>query len=68
MRAIKNMHKEDIKAAVRKRGLSLEELSLQSGLSKSAIPVGLTKPVPRANRAVANFLGVELQDLWPSLY
>lgn len=61
----KNKHPEDVKAAVRKTGITLEALSLKNGLSKSTCRSALLKPIPTANNAIAEHLGVRLFDLWP---
>jgi len=61
-------HAEDIKAAVRKKGPSLKELALRSGLSESACRASLVRPVPAADRVISDFLGVPLHQLWPARY
>lgn len=63
-----NLHPEDVKAAVRKRGKTLQQLSLDAGLSKAACRVSLLRPVPRANQAIAQFLEKRLHELWPEWY
>lgn len=64
----RNMHREDIKAAIRKTGKTLNELSLEAGLSGGTVGVSLLKPIPSANAAVANFLGKSLHEIWPQWY
>lgn len=61
-------HPEDIKAAVRKTGVTLSGLSLASGLSDSACRAALRRPIPAANAAIAKRLGMQLGDLWPRWY
>lgn len=61
-------HKEDIKAAVRKRGTTLAALSLKVGLEERTVARSLSRPIPSANRAVADFLGRPLHILWPLWY
>lgn len=61
-------HKEDIKAAVRKKGSTLQALSIQHGLQEKTVAGSLRVPMPRANRAIADFLGISLHQLWPAWY
>jgi len=65
---IADRHPEDIKAMIRKRGLSMEALSLRLGYSRVVVGVALRRPWPAVQAGIASFLGVEPQDLWPSRY
>lgn len=67
-RVRRNLCKEDIKAMVWKRGVTLRELSLRAGLNIHAASEALRKPFPAANIAIAEFLGKSLSDLWPNWY
>ena len=67
-RSPKGWHKEDIKAAIRKRGTTLTQLAIDSGLYRSAIRVALIVPTYRAEQAVARFLGVAAEEIWPDRY
>lgn len=62
------IHPEDIKAAVRKTGVTLTALSLAHGLSECTCRASLTRPLPAGNRAIADHLGRNLSDLWPQWY
>lgn len=64
----KNQHPEDVKAAVRKTGISLAELARQNGLAAVSGRRCLYEPVPRANRAVAERLGRPVHELWPEWF
>lgn len=64
----KNMHPEDIKAAVRKTGVTLTELALLNGLSESLARAALRRPQPSGNRVIAEYLGRPLSDLWPEWF
>jgi Ner family transcriptional regulator len=66
--APQDWHPEDIKAAIRKRGTTLEALSLAHGYSRSAVRMALLRPSPAVQAIVARFLGVAPQELWPSRY
>lgn len=65
---IADLHPEDIKAMIRKRGCSLEALSARLGYSRSAVDVALRHPWPAVQSGIASFLGMEPSDLWPSRY
>ena len=64
----KRWHREDIKAAVRKKGSTLRAVSLNAGLCRDAATVALVKPFPSGQRAIADFLGLPLNTLWPKWY
>ena len=61
-------HKEDIKAAIRRRGTTLKRLALDAGLWESATRVALCVPCFRAEQAIAAFIGIPAQELWPDRY
>ena len=58
-------HREDIKAAVRKRGTTFFALSLANGLNHNACATALQRHHAKGEEAIAAFLGVSPQDLWP---
>ncbi|PCJ01954.1 MAG: DNA-binding protein [Alphaproteobacteria bacterium] len=62
------MHPEDIKAAIRKRGTTMKELSLGWGFSESAISKSLTDPMPYVEPKTAKFIGKKLYQIWPDRY
>lgn len=61
-------HKEDIKAAIRKRGVTLEDLALANGYARSTVRATLIQPSPNVQALIAEFLGVTPQEIWPSRY
>lgn len=61
-------HPEDIKAAIRKKGVNVSDLGKDHGLSGSAMRLALWQPVPRADKVIADFLEVPLHALWPDRY
>lgn len=61
-------HPEDIKCALRKRGLSLADVSRAIGLRGDSARVALRQPWPRVERAIADALGVTPEELWPGRY
>lgn len=68
MSAVTPWHPEDIKAAVRKRGVTLDELSVRAGLPKGACRAALRLGHRAGEAAIAAFLGVRGADLWPNRY
>jgi Ner family transcriptional regulator len=61
------MHREDIKAALRKKHGTLAALAKSWGLAQCAITDTLRDPVAstRVERMIANALGMKVQDIWP---
>lgn len=64
----KRWHPEDIKAEVRKRGGTLASVARNAGLSDVSGRVAFHLPVPTANRAIAEFIGVPVNELWPQWF
>jgi len=62
------MHPEDIKAEVRKSGVTLTALALAAGLSESACRNALRKKSGRADEAIAAQIKKPLDAIWPSRY
>lgn len=65
---IRGPHPEEIKAAVRKRGSSLAELSRQHGYAADSARKALTRPWPAVERLIADYLGTDPWLLWPERY
>lgn len=61
-------HPEDIKAAIRKRGMTLHALSRQAGCEASAARKALLRPSPRLQAVIGRLLGVHPMVIWPSRY
>ena len=63
------MHKEDIKAAIRKKHGSLTALAKQHGYqSHHAISMTLNGPCPKLEAIIADSLGMEPKAIWPLRY
>ena len=64
-----DMHPEDIKAAIRKQGVTISELAEANGMSKqnvaSAISARVSGP---AEEVIARFLDKNPAEIWPSRY
>ena len=63
-----NAHPEDVKAAVRKTGVSLAELARRCGLAPSTGRRAIYEACPAMNRAIAAHLGVPVHALWPEWF
>lgn len=62
------MHKEEIKAAIRKRGVSVAALSQERGCASNAVSVALKKPWPAVQDRPAYFLKLPPRCIWPERY
>lgn len=61
-------HSADIIAALKKRGITLAELSRQSGLSSSTLSNALVRPWTKGETIIANALEMKPIEIWPSRY
>ncbi|MCL2895920.1 helix-turn-helix domain-containing protein [Brenneria tiliae] len=57
-------HPADIIAALKKRGTSMAAVSRNAGLASST----LANALPKGERLIAEALGVEPEQIWPSRY
>lgn len=65
---MQDWHPEDIKARLRKRGITGAAIELRYGLPRGTLAVALVKPHRRAERAIARTLRVAPEVIWPSRY
>ncbi|MGR6980844.1 helix-turn-helix domain-containing protein [Testudinibacter sp. P27/CKL/0425] len=63
-----DMSNLEIRGELMKKGLSLSQLGIDSGLAKTTLRNALDKRYPRGERIIANALGLEPADIWPSRY
>ena len=63
-----SMHREDIKAAIRKSGTTLVALALNNGLKESTVRKALQRPSLLAEGIIARQLDKRPQDIWPDRY
>ena len=61
-------HSADIIAALKKKGTSLAKVSRQAGLTSSTLANALVRRWPKGERLIAEALGMEPKDIWPSRY
>ncbi|BBI66851.1 hypothetical protein PKHYL_10420 [Psychrobacter sp. KH172YL61] len=59
-------HTEDIKSVIRKRGVTLAELCTQMGVPKSSASKALAEPFTQGELAIAQYLDVPVQLLFPT--
>lgn len=60
--------KHSIKAEINRRGYTLKSLSEELSLAPTDVAVALCRRFPKADRKIAQWLGVTLHELWPNRY
>ena len=63
-----DMHRADIRAELIKKGISLAQLGIQHGLAKTTLRNAFDKRYPTGEKIIADALGKEPKDIWPSRY
>lgn len=58
-------HKEDIKAAIRKKGETMVSLATKNDIPTANVRNALIRPVLSGEIVIAEFLGVSPHSLWP---
>jgi len=66
--ALSDWHPADIIAAIWKRRTSLIRLSRQNGYADGSLSVAMSRPWPKAEKIIADCIGVPPQEIWPSRY
>lgn len=61
-------HREDVKAAIRKKGQTLTSLSKLNGFSPAYLRNALRRPLYDGEQIIAKFLGIDPHELWPERY
>ena len=61
-------HPQDIMAAVRKRGSSMQGLARDHGFAPNTFNAALTARYPNAHAIIAAYIGVSRGELWPEWY
>jgi Ner family transcriptional regulator len=64
----RDWHPEDVKAALRKRGIVLTHLAVEHDLHPNTVSTVLRRPAARVQAIIAGCLGVDPQTIWPSRY
>lgn len=65
---VTDWHPEDIKASVRKKGMTLADVARDAGLKSASLRLALTLPRAEAEQAIAAVLDVHPKTIWPSRY
>ena len=58
-------HKEDIKAAIRKKGETMVSLAKKNDMPTANVRNALARPFPSGEKVISDFLEVPLHTLWP---
>lgn len=62
-------HPEDVKAAIRKKGVTLSDLAARAGVSKQSVSAAIDRRASeRIDLLIADFLGLKPHQIWPSRY
>lgn len=61
-------HPQEIVAAVRMKGSSLQRLGLEHGFSRVTFNRAAKERFPRAHDVISSFIGVPRQEIWPQFY
>ncbi|MDG4595523.1 MAG: helix-turn-helix transcriptional regulator [Candidatus Contendobacter sp.] len=61
-------HPADVVAAIRKAGWSLRRLSIHHGYTPTALHNALHVRWPKAQRLIAEAIGKQPEQIWPSRY
>ncbi|MFQ5535761.1 MAG: transcriptional regulator [Sphingomonadales bacterium] len=64
----KDLHREDIKAALRKSGTNITRLSRENGYADDSLRKALVIRWPATERIIAAALGKMPLEVWPSRY
>ena len=64
----KNMHRAYIIAAMREKGSTLAQLSIDAGLHPRTLGNALERKYPKGEKIIADFIGIPPQEIWPERY
>ncbi len=64
----KDWHPADIVAAFKKRGTTITRVAREMNLCESYLRQATKRPYPKAERILADYLGLTPQQIWPSRY
>ncbi|PNK61492.1 helix-turn-helix domain-containing protein [Psychrobacter sp. FDAARGOS_221] len=65
---VEDWHQAEIIASLKKSGTNMSALSEAHGYSRGALRNALYRPYPKAERIIAEAIGVEPKDIWPTRY
>lgn len=61
-------HRADVKAALEKKGLSLKKLARSNDLASTTLSNVFRVNYPKAQKIIAEAIGVSPETIWPSRY
>lgn len=61
-------HRADVKAELEKKGLTLKRLALSNNLAEGTLSNVFRVNYPKAQRIIAEAIGVSPETIWPSRY
>ena len=64
----KNMHRAFIVAAIKEKGGTLTQLSIDAGLHPRTLGNALDRKYPKGEKIIADFIGIPPQEIWPERY
>ncbi|TEA26508.1 helix-turn-helix domain-containing protein [Candidatus Schmidhempelia bombi] len=64
----KDWHRADIIAAIKKKGTTLSEVSRTTGYAPSTLSNAFSHSWPKAEKIIADTIGVHPSEIWPSRY
>lgn len=67
--SLKDWHRADIVAELRKAGWSLRRLATHHGYAApTTLTTALARPWPKGERLIADAIGIDPANIWPSRY
>ena len=66
--ALKDWHQAYISAALKEKGTNLSALSEAKGYSRNNLRNALYRSYPKAEKIIAEAIGIEPKEIWPSRY
>lgn len=67
-RPLQNWHPETVKYAIRRTGKAIRDVAIGASLDPSSLSHGLHRPIPKANQAIADYLGKTVNEIWPEWF
>jgi len=64
----RNWHRADVLAAIRKKGSTLAKLSRDNGLHVRTLYNALERHWPKGEQIIADYIGVNREEIWPERY
>lgn len=65
---VEDWHQADIIAELKKAGTNMSALSRANGFARDTLRNALYRSYPTAEKIIADAIGVEPKEIWPSRY